>query len=580
MSVDVVATFRQAGVARGDLVALVVEPAVGLGVAVVATGETFAVACDDPCALIAALDAEVRPRWVFWSIDTASVLVHGGARVATCWDIAAVHRLLFGGWRADAARVWAVMHDLALDMMPSEAPFDLFHQGAQEQGEADEPVRPDGYLRPEWASGEWSISVERLVRWAQLAAEIARLQRARLDAFGDRARAILTARSESTAELLCAALAADGLPMRRVVAEELIAGFVGRRPRNDLEAQTQRDERDAAVLRLVPHGDDLDLRSPGQVKSLLRRVGIEVPDTRGWRLEALREAHPVIEALLTWRKAERVATTYGYAWLDAHLGADDRLRGAWSGSDGSAGRMTASAGLHNMPADMRGAVIAEPGHVFVRADLGQIEPRVLAAVSGDRALAAATQGDDLYLPIAEQLGADRPTAKVAVLGAMYGQTTGRGAQVAGRLETTYPVAMNYLRDADRVAQGSRPLRTYGGRLINFGSTNANEVDEREMRRIAAARGRYGRNAMVQGAAAELFKVWAVLIRARSAALGAQIVLCLHDEVLVHVPREHGTAVAALVVDALDEAARGWAPDRSVRFVADVSVVERWSDAKA
>jgi DNA polymerase-1 len=229
---------------------------------------------------------------------------------------------------------------------------------------------------------------------------------------------------------------------------------------------------------------------------------------------------------------------------------------------------------------MRGAVIAEPGHVFVRADLGQIEPRVLAAVSGDRALAAATQGDDLYLPIAEQLGADRPTAKVAVLGAMYGQTTGRGAQVAGRLETTYPVAMNYLRDADRVAQGSRPLRTYGGRLINFGSTNANEVDEREMRRIAAARGRYGRNAMVQGAAAELFKVWAVLIRARSAALGAQIVLCLHDEVLVHVPREHGTAVAALVVDALDEAARGWAPDRSVRFVADVSVVERWSDAKA
>ena len=36
-----------------------------------------------------------------------------------------------------------------------------------------------------------------------------------------------------------------------------------------------------------------------------------------------------------------------------------------------------------MPAEMRPAVVAEPGHVFIRADLGQIEPRVLAAVSGD-----------------------------------------------------------------------------------------------------------------------------------------------------------------------------------------------------
>jgi DNA polymerase I len=218
--------------------------------------------------------------------------------------------------------------------------------------------------------------------------------------------------------------------------------------------------------------------------------------------------------------------------------------------------------------------------VFVRADLGQIEPRVLAAVSGDRALAAATQDDDLYAPIAQQLGVDRPTAKVAVLGAMYGQTTGRGAEVAGRLEAAYPVAMGYLRDADRAGQGSRPLRTYGGRLINVGSTNAHDVDEREMRRIASARGRYGRNAMVQGAAAELFKMWAVLIRAHASAFAAELVLCLHDEVLVHVRAEHGDAVATLVRDALAEAAHRWAPDDAVRFVAEVSIVERWSDAKA
>ena len=45
--------------------------------------------------------------------------------------------------------------------------------------------------------------------------------------------------------------------------------------------------------------------------------------------------------------------------------------------------------------------------VFVRADLGQIEPRVLAAVSGDRALAAACATDDLYAPVARSLGVGR-----------------------------------------------------------------------------------------------------------------------------------------------------------------------------
>ena len=85
--------------------------------------------------------------------------------------------------------------------------------------------------------------------------------------------------------------------------------------------------------------------------------------------------------------------------------------------------------------------------------------------------------------------------------------------------------------------------------------------------------------MVQGAAAELFKMWAVTVRARAAAYDARIVLCLHDELLVQAPAEHSEAVAAVVRDGLAEAARRWAPDGSVRFVADISTIRRWSDAK-
>ena len=60
---------------------------------------------------------------------------------------------------------------------------------------------------------------------------------------------------------------------------------------------------------------------------------------------------------------------------------------------------------------------------------------------------------------------------------------------------------------------------------------------------------------------------------------AHIVLCLHDELLVHAPIEHGAAVADLLVDCLGDAAAHWAPDDAVRFVAEVSVIDRWSDAK-
>ena len=66
------------------------------------------------------------------------------------------------------------------------------------------------------------------------------------------------------------------------------------------------------------------------MKSLLRRAGIEVPDTRAWRLEAMRDEHPLVDALLTWRRAERVATTFGYRWLDRRR-ARRSTPGHWSG---------------------------------------------------------------------------------------------------------------------------------------------------------------------------------------------------------------------------------------------------------
>jgi DNA polymerase-1 len=576
---DLVTRLSRAGVGRGDLVGLAVAPDGTVAAGLSEGGWTASVS------EVRDADEKLRPRWVTWSQETAQRLVAAGVRPAMCWDVAAVHRLLFGGWRADPGWAWAHLHDLPLDQVPASQPrpsgdADLF-DAAQEReaelgpagraGDRPDPVGPDGQLRPEWARGGWADTAVSLVAWARLAHQAAQSQLGKMAGQGAPIR-VATARSESTVELLCAELSAEGLPMNAAAAVRVLEKIIGPRPRDEAEAAAMRAVRDGEVLRHAPAGVTADLRSPVQVRSMLAAAGVDVPDTRAWRLEEFRDSHSLVAALLEWRKAERIATTYGYGWLDEHLGPDGRLRGAWTGCDGAAGRMTASNGLHNMPAAMRQAVIAVSGHVFVRADLGQIEPRVLAAVSGDQALAAATSADDLYLPVAAQLGVDRPTAKVAMIAAMYGQTTGHGGQAGRRMRAAYPVAMAYLDAADRSARAGRDLRTYGGRRVRMPGAPADAA------RIAA-RGRYGRNALIQGAAAELFKMWAVTVRARGMPLGARIVLCLHDELLVHVPREHAEQTARLVGECLEETAARWAPGGRVRFIADIGVIRSWADAK-
>jgi DNA polymerase-1 len=105
------------------------------------------------------------------------------------------------------------------------------------------------------------------------------------------------------------------------------------------------------------------------------------------------------------------------------------------------------------------------------------------------------------------------------------------------------------------------------------------VDEDHARTVEAARGRFTRNAVIQGAAAELFKAWAATVRLAISGLGADIVLCLHDELLVEAPVGAAEKVAAELHRTLTSTAARWFDSSRVRFVADVRAVERWSDAK-
>ncbi|HEU5240651.1 MAG TPA: DNA polymerase [Ornithinibacter sp.] len=523
-----------------------------------------------------ALEAELSPRWVWWSAeDAAAPLVAAGVAVARAWDVAEAHRLLHGGWSATAGQCWAAAHGIPVDTVPPPPTGDLFELVS---GRA--PTDPhvlldaDGHLRGDHE--EWLRDTRHLEAWARAAVETAGLQHDAAAATS--VRLVGTVHSESAAAVLCLELRRDGLPLDRARTEELVAASAGPRPATDAEEAASRRARDALVLRHAPGRESTDLRNPAQVRELLLAVGVDVPNTRKWVLEPYRTVHPLVDALLDWRRDERIATTYGYRWLDANVGPDDRLRGRWTACDGAAGRMTAENGLHNLPAGLRPGVAAHPGHVLVRADLGQIEPRVLAVVSGDAAFAAATRADDLYAPVAQRLGVERPVAKVAVLAAMYGQRSGAAGQALEGLERAYPVAMALLDRAYAAGRRGEPLRTYGGRLVPTGRFLAGSPVGTDPA-LDSARGRFARNAIIQGAAAELFKAWAATVRATTRDLGAEVVLCLHDELLVHAPVEHASEVAARVDRALEDASRRWAGGAPVRFVSDTSVIARWSDAK-
>lgn len=519
-----------------------------------------------------ALEREHSPRWVVASATAGlGQLVDRGTRVARSWDVAEVHRLIAGGWRADLGAAWATVHDQPWPTAPVDPErrreATLFDVREIDPGEA--AAAPAGSDRVPYplATGADPSQVSAAV---EVIDEVARRQYVRLDAFGP--RAVATAYSESAAAVLALELERDGLPIDRVRAEELIAAAAGPRPRNAGEAAAIRAARDERVLCHLP-GRRADLRNPADVQALLAAAGVNVPSTRAWVLEPFRRSHPLVAALLDWRKDERIATTYGYRWLDEHVGPDNRLRGAWTACDGAAGRMTARNGLHNLPQPLRPAVAAEPGHVFVRADLGQIEPRVLAALSGDAAFAAASRADDLYAPVAATLGVPRSAAKIAVLAAMYGQRSGAAGAALRGLERAFPAAMALLDDAYAAGLQGRSLRTFGGRLIQLHS----RPDETPA--IAAGRGRYARNAVVQGSAAELFKAWAATVRHELQPISGRIVLCLHDELLVHVAERHAEAAVATVHRALTDSARRWVGSEQVRFIADVRVVRRWDEAK-
>ncbi|MEW2066377.1 bifunctional 3'-5' exonuclease/DNA polymerase [Streptomyces sp. NPDC007346] len=508
-------------------------------------------------------------RWVWRS--TAELyprLLAAGVRVERCYDIECAELLLLGhaGRLGEPRSAAAALARLENAPVPPDPPARSAEPGAQ-----------SSLFEPASGTG---VPFEGLLR--VYADQVRRHDAAE---HPDRMR-LLTA-SESAGMLVAAEMHRAGLPWRADVHREVLHGLLGERyagggePRRLAELA---DEVSAAFGRRIR--PDL----PADVVKAFAQAGIAVKSTRRWELAEL--DHPAVEPLIEYKKLYRIWTAHGWSWLQDWV-REGRFRPEYQPGGTVSGRWTTNGGgALQIPKVIRQAVVADEGWRLVVADADQMEPRVLAAISRDRGLMeVAGHHGDLYKALSDRaFHGDREHAKLALLGAVYGQTSGDGLKNLAALRRRFPLAVAYVDDAARAGEEGRTVRTWLGRtsppVVLAGQDEEAGIPQEGGEALsdgglARSRGRFTRNFVVQGSAAD----WALLLLAglrrtlHEQGLRAELVFFQHDEVIVHCPAEETTAVAEAIRAAGELAGRITFGETPVRFPFTTAVVERYSDAK-
>jgi DNA polymerase-1 len=211
--------------------------------------------------------------------------------------------------------------------------------------------------------------------------------RAAMAAAAERGRLGLLLAAESSGALVAAEMTHAGLPWRADVHERLLTELLGPRPAPGMRPATL--ERLLVAIRAAFHDPGLNPDSPGGLLRALRAAGLPVSDTRSWTLEQL--DHPGVPALLEYKKLSRLLQANGWNWLDSWV-RDGRFRPYFLPGGVVTGRWASTGGgALSVPTQVRPAAVADDGWRFVVADVAQLEPRVLAGMSGDAAMAQAAR---------------------------------------------------------------------------------------------------------------------------------------------------------------------------------------------
>ena len=379
--------------------------------------------------------------------------------------------------------------------------------------------------------------------------------------------------------------------------------------RGELDRLSQRlhaeVQRLTAVLQDVV-GRPFNINSPIQLRDILYTERGLVPgkktktgfSTDAATLEKLREEWPeFIVPLLQYREVEKLRSTYGEGLL-AEVAADGRIHATFNQTVARTGRLSSDApNLHNIPVrseegrQFRQCFVPAPGCVLLVADYNQIELRCIAHLAQDPGLIQAfAGGEDIHNATAARVFGVAPAdvnldqrskAKMVSYGLAYGmesyglgQRLGIPTEDASVILDAYFAAFPKVRAYMDATVKQARMRGYTETL--FGRRRPIPELSNSNFRIRQAGERQAMNAGIQGLAADIFKV--ALVRIDEALVSgdyqSQVILQVHDEVIVEVPEEERETVGPVIIDIMHNAA-----ELDVPLEVNVSWGSTWAAAK-
>ena len=315
-------------------------------------------------------------------------------------------------------------------------------------------------------------------------------------------------------------------------------------------------------------------------------------------LAQIRDEHPIVARVESWRELTKLKNTYLDALPALIDPSDSRIHTTFNQVAAATGRLSSTnPNLQNIPirseegAPIRSCFVADPGWQLLSADYNQVELRVLAHVAGEQVLRdifasgedihTATAAEVLNIEKAEVGKSERSKAKMVNYGIAYGLTD---FGLADRLQISRDEAGTYIKryfDRFPAVEGFRDetiaKATEDGFVTTLMGRRRNIPELRSSQRQRQLLGeRLAVNTIIQGSAADIIKVAMVNCAAalRDRGLETRLVLQIHDELLFEVPEGE--------LEAVEELARAemiGAFDLDPPLAVDIGVGADWLSAK-
>ncbi len=351
-------------------------------------------------------------------------------------------------------------------------------------------------------------------------------------------------------------------------------------------------------------GAPINVNSPKQLGELLfDKLGLQVvhKTAKGGRstdeetLQILAAHHAIPAKVLEYRELSKLKSTYVDALLQ-HADESGRVHTHFEQTGSETGRLSSlNPNLQNIPVRseagqrVRRAFIAEKGQTLVSADYSQIDLRVLAHVSGDKALNDAFSHDtDIHTRTAAEVFHVTPSevdkelrrrAKAVNFGIVYGQTAfglanqlgipnKEAAEIIQKYFARYPGVSRWIVENLEAAKRDGFVRTFLGRIRYMPELSAKNTALRQFGERAA------RNTPIQGGSADIIKLAMLRVSEglKKSEFKARMLLQIHDELLFELPAAEVKEFAHWVKGIMERAAT-----LSVPLVVDVKSGPNWQD---